>query len=201
MYKIGLTGGIAAGKSSVANLFAERGVTIIDADLIARQLVEKDQPALIKIQQHFGDSVINADGSLNRQKLSDIIFSNKTQKIYLENILHPLIYATIQCQIDSLSDEYCILAIPLLFETKMQHFVDRILVVDCPVELQISRLKLRDQHNDAKINNIIESQVSREFRRQNADDILDNSSDYSALAAQVLKLHTLYLSIAKKSFN
>lgn len=188
---------MGCGKSTVANLFADYGVPVIDADHIAHALVAKDQPALIEISQHFGKQVLNADGSLNRQMLSDIIFADSTQKNCLEKILHPLIYAGIQSQVDSLTYPYCMIAIPLLFETGMGHFVDRILVVDCPVELQISRIKARDHHSEGKINAIINSQISPALRRAKADDLIENSDEYKSLAEQVKKLHNLYLTYCK----
>ncbi len=199
MLKIGLTGGIACGKSTVANLFAEQGVPVIDADQIAHALVAKNQPALIAIQRHFGHSVINADGSLNRAALSDIIFNDRIQKIHLENILHPLIYDNIQRQVNNLTSLYCVLAIPLLFETNQCAFVDRILVVDCPIELQINRIKARDQHHESKINLILNSQVTRETRLAKADDLINNSNDLGSVAQQVIKLHNLYIALAARN--
>ena len=196
MLKVGLTGGIGSGKSTVARLFAELPIPVIDADEIAHRLVEKGQPALAQIRQEFGADILNPDGSLNRKKLGERIFSDLEQKQKLESILHPLIYKTIQSEIGRLNTPYCIICIPLLFETGMAHFVDRILVVDCPVEMQIERVKNRDNLPIEIIQSIINSQVSREFRKANANDLIDNTDPDYRLAEQVKKLHNSYLSLS-----
>lgn len=193
MLKVGLTGGIGAGKTTVAKLFAGLGAPIIDADEVAHALVAKGQAALGRIQQLFGDSVLLADGSLNRPYLSDIIFADTEQKKRLEALLHPLIMANIQQQLAALNSPYCIIAIPLLFEADMTAFVDRVLVVDCPVECQISRVIARDKMSNEKIQTIINSQVSRALRCAKADDLIDNAViPHKPLAEQVKTLHNLY---------
>lgn len=196
MLKVGLTGGIGCGKSTVAKIFAGLNVPMLDADEIARRLVEKGQPALAQIQQEFGNAILNPDGSLNRKTLRERIFSSPQQKQKLESILHPLIYKTLQAELEQLTAPYCIISIPLLFETDMTHFVDRILVIDCPVETQLERVKVRDGLTDERIQSIIDSQVSRTFRKAKADDLIDNSATDYRLAEQVKKLHNLYLSIS-----
>jgi dephospho-CoA kinase len=196
MLKIGLTGGIGCGKTTVARLFAELGGPVIDADQIAHQLVAKGQPALAQIARQFGADILDADGSLNRSRLREIVFSDPAQKQKLESILHPLVYQSIQAELERLSAPYCIIAIPLLFETNMAHFVDRVLVVDCPVEIQIARVRKRDQLTLERIQSIIDSQVSRDFRKSHADDLIDNSESDYRLAEQVKKLHNLYLSLS-----
>ena len=192
MLKIGLTGGIGCGKTTVANLFAELGVPLIDTDEIAHDIVEPGKPALDLLEVHFGKQII-ASGSLDRAALREIVFSDPEQKKHLESILHPLVYQEIQRQLDKLLGNYAIISIPLLLETKMQSFVDRILVVDCPVEWQINRVKNRDQLSVQRIQSIISTQVSREQRLSAADDIIDNSSTPQQLAEQVKKLHNSYL--------
>jgi len=194
MLKIGLTGGIGSGKSTVAKLFEDLGIPVIDADVIAHQLVELGQPALVSIAKQFGKNILTQSGSLNRERLREIIYSNATQKKNLEAILHPLVYDQIQYQIDSLSSPYCLICIPLLVETQMEHFVDRILVIDCSVEDQFSRVKNRDRLSDNRINSIIASQASRNDRLAVADDIIDNANGTQVLAEQVKKLHNLYMS-------
>jgi dephospho-CoA kinase len=196
MLKIGLTGGIGSGKTSVARLFAGLGSPVLDADVIAHQLVAKGQPALVKIQQAFGSKIVKPDGSLDRSHLREIVFSDPEQKQKLEAILHPLVYKTLQAELEQLSAPYCIICIPLLFETNMLHFVDRILVVDCPVETQIERVKNRDHLSTARIESIIASQASRTLRKSKADDLIDNSKTESGLAEQVKKLHNLYISLS-----
>jgi len=192
--KIGLTGGIGSGKSTIANLFNSLySIPVIDADIIAHQLVEPGQPALTLIQQTFGKAILNKDGSLNRDKLRDCIFSNADKKKQLEDILHPLIYNQMQSKFEKQTTAYSILCIPLLMETKMASFVDRVLVIDCPVEIQVERVKRRDQLSNQRISSIIDSQVSREYRISHADDIIDNSNSSTELAEQVKKLHNQYL--------
>lgn len=196
MLKVGLTGGIGCGKSTVARIFADLNVPVLDADEIAHRLVEKGQPALAQIQQAFGAAILNPDGSLDRKNLRDRVFSDLKQKQKLESILHPLIYKTLQAELEQLAAPYCIISIPLLFETGMTHFVDRILVIDCPVETQIERVEARDNLTIERIQSIIDSQVARALRKAKADDLIDNSDTDYRLAEQVKKLHNLYLSIS-----
>ena len=196
MLKVGLTGGIGCGKSTVANIFAQLNIPIVDADLIAHRLVEKGQPALTQIQQEFGTAILNQEGSMDRKKLREIVFSEPEKKQKLESILHPLIYQAMQTQLDQLNAPYCIICIPLLFETGMTSFVDRVLVIDCPVEIQIDRVRSRDNLQLERIQSIIDSQVSRIFRMTHADDLIDNSETGAKLAEQVKRLHNLYLSIS-----
>ncbi len=196
MIKIGLTGGIGSGKSTIADLFSTYNVPLIDADIIARQLVEPKRPALIKLQQTFGSGILNLDGSLNREQLRNIVFTDKDKKAQLETILHPLVFEKIQIECDKQTASYGILSIPLLIETKMTDFVDRILVVDCAIETQITRVKRRDQLTTERILSIISSQVSPQTRLSYADDIIDNSNSESQLAEQVKKLHNKYMDLS-----
>jgi dephospho-CoA kinase len=197
MLKVGLTGGIGCGKSTVSNLFSEFGIPIIDADEISRQLVKLNQPALKHIKNTFGDEILLENGELNRVILKAKIFSNPTQKQRLEAILHPRIFQEISNQLALLSTHYCILSIPLLFETYSESMVDRILVVDCDSKTQIERVQRRDNLSIERIQKIMASQVSAEFRRANAHDILDNTKNSAALAEQVKKLHNFYLSLSR----
>jgi len=196
MLKIGLTGGIGSGKSTVSQIFSDLKIPIIDADIISHQLVEPGKPAIKAIAKQFGQQVLTDQGTLNRKKLKEIIFSDPGQKKILEQILHPLVFAEMESQIKQLSNPYCILSIPLLLETQMEHFVDRILVVDCPVEQQLERVKNRDHLSEDRIKAIIANQATREQRLRAANDVIDNSADAQALAEQVKKLHNLYLSLA-----
>lgn len=196
MLKVGLTGGIGCGKSTVAALFAALNVPILDADVIAHRLVEPGQPALWQIQQAFGDGILNPDASLNRHQLRELVFSDVEKKQKLEAILHPLIYQTLQTELEQLAAPYCLICIPLLFETGMTAFVDRVLVIDCPVEIQLQRVKQRDKLTEARIQSIIDQQVPRSFRKAHADDLIDNSAADDRLAEQVKKLHNLYLSLS-----
>jgi len=196
MLKVGLTGGIGCGKSTVAKIFADLNAPVLDADQVAHRLVEKGQPALDQIQQAFGTAILNPDGSLNRKNLRELVFSDIKQKQKLESILHPLIYKTLQTELEQLDAPYCIISIPLLFETAMTHFVDRILVIDCPIETQIERVKIRDNLTVERIQSIIDNQVSRAYRKAKADDLIDNSTSDYRLAEQVKKLHNLYISLS-----
>jgi dephospho-CoA kinase len=196
MLKIGLTGGIGCGKSTVTKIFEQLKTPVIDADKIAHQLVAIGQPALAQIQQEYGSDVLNPDGSLNRKLLRELIFSDCRQKQKLEAILHPLVYQSIQAKLKQLNTPYCIICIPLLFETNMAHLVDRILVVDCSVETQIKRLQKRDNMTIERIQSIIDSQVSRDVRKAQANDLIDNSKTDDRLAEDVKKLHNFYLSLS-----
>ncbi len=200
MLKIGLTGGIGCGKSTVAQLFLDLGAPVIDADEIAKRLVMPGQPALQQIQHVFGDTILTDNGWLNRAALRSLIFTQPMLKQQLEAILHPLIYQTIATETESLAKEhvsYSIICLPLLFETKGVASVDRVLVVDCTLEQQISRVMARDKQHKVDVERIIASQVSRGYRLSHADDVIDNSNTDDSLAERVKKLHNLYLSISK----
>jgi dephospho-CoA kinase len=194
--KVGLTGGIGCGKSTVTALFKQFNVPVLDADEIARQVVAVGQPALLLIQQEFGSDSLNDDGSLNRDFIRELVFSDPEQKKKLEAIIHPLVYQTIQADIALLTAPYCILSIPLLFEVNRADFVDRVLVIDCPVATQIKRVQKRDNLSLERVQSIIDSQVSRTFRLAHAQDVIDNTQSNAELAQQVEKLHNLYLSLS-----
>jgi len=194
--KVGLTGGIGCGKSTVTALFKQLNVPVIDADEIAHQVVAIGQPALKLIQQIFGSDSLNADGSLNRNTIRELVFTDPEQKKKLEAIIHPLVYQTIQAEIALLTVHYCIISVPLLFETNRADFVDRVLVIDCPPEIQIERVQKRDNLSPERVQSIIDSQVSRAFRLAHAEDIIDNTQSNAELAQQVEKLHNLYLSLS-----
>lgn len=196
MLKIGLTGGIGCGKTTVSRLFDEFGIPIIDADVIAHDLVKPGQPALTEIAETFGGNLMQPDGSLNRAALRERVFSDPRQKAELERIMHPRVFAEMTAKMNLLTDPYCILSIPLLFETEKAAFVDRVLIVDCPVEAQIRRVQQRDGLREEQIRAIIATQVSRQYRFSHADDIIDNTLAPSELAEHVKKLHNFYLSIS-----
>lgn len=197
MLKVGLTGGIGCGKTTVSTLFSGLGVTIIDADDISRQLTTSNSVALQQIKNAFGESVILDNGELNRAMLKTLIFENSTAKQQLEAILHPLVFQEINRQVLQLSAAYCIISIPLLFETASQTLVDRILVIDCDKQTQIERVQKRDNLSLERIEQIIANQVSAAFRTANADDVLHNTKNTTALAKDVKKLHNFYLSLSQ----
>jgi dephospho-CoA kinase len=196
MLKIGLTGGIGSGKSTVCRLFSEFGVPIVDADLIARQLVEPGQPALSTIAEAFGREILNQDGSLNRAKLRDVVFTEADKKRELDGIMHPLVYARIAADVNTLTADYCVIAVPLLLESKNPYAEDRVLLVDCPVEAQIARVIARDKLTRQQVQAIIDSQMSRQERLGKADDVIDNIAGTEQLAEQVKRLHNSYILLA-----
>jgi dephospho-CoA kinase len=196
LLKIGLTGGIASGKTTVSDLFAQQDVPIIDADVIAHQLVQVGQPALATIAQVFGHDILHSDGSLNREQLRKKVFAKPQQRERLESILHPLVYAEITKQAQQISYAYCIVSIPLLVETLKYAQVDRILVVDCTDIQQRQRLRQRNQFDDKIIDQILAAQATRQQRLAIADDIIKNDNSLKILATQVYNLHLQYLQLA-----
>jgi dephospho-CoA kinase len=196
MLKVGLTGGIGCGKTTVCHLFSAYQVPIIDADEIAHQLVEPGMPALARISEVFGADYIDSAGGLQRKKLRDCIFSDPAAKQTLEVILHPLVYSTLQTRLTQIDAPYCIICVPLLFETNMAAIADRILVVDCPIVQQVARVKQRENMTTEKIQAIIDSQIAREIRLSKADDVIDNAETEVNLLKQVNALHGLYISLS-----
>ncbi len=193
LLKVGLTGGIASGKTTVSNLFVKLGVPVIDADVIAHALVEPGQAALKEIIETFGSSsIINKNGSLNRAKLRQKIFADSRQREKLELILHPRIRQAMQEKMAALSVPYCLLSIPLLLEKGWQSRVDRVLVVDCPQELQIQRLIARDGLPIDEIDHIMKTQANRDARLAIAHDVIYTDYNFSQLQKQVLALHRFY---------
>ena len=199
MLAVGITGGIGSGKSAAADRFSELGVPIIDADVIARQIVEPGRPACRKVIDAFGDEVASDDGGLNRAKLRKIIFSEPEKKTLLENILHPEIHAEILRQIAELSTPYTIVVIPLLAESKRQYPLDRILVIDAPAEFQVSRVSARDDQSESEVKRVIQLQSSRPDRLAIADDVIENTGSLQSLRNSVDALHEKYLAIARGS--
>lgn len=197
--KIGLTGGIASGKSTVADMFAEFGIPSVDTDLIARQVVEPGKPALDEIRTAFGDAVIAANGTLDRQALRNIVFADEEQRHTLESILHPRIGAETIIQSNEAIGPYQLIIVPLLTGSPLTRYVDRVLVVDCSEEEQLRRLLARDQESEEQARRIIASQVSRDERLAGADDVIVNDGDLAATRQQVERLHARYLELAERS--
>jgi dephospho-CoA kinase len=191
---VGLTGGIASGKSTVASRFAELGVPVIDADVVSRQVVEPGRPGLAQIVARFGAEVLTQRGELDRAKLRAHIFQDSAERRALEQILHPLIRREMSAQATAAQAPYLIMAIPLLIESGAAHErVDRVLVVDVPEETQIERLRLRDGTDPDQARAILESQARRQDRLAVADDILPNTGDIEQLRNAVDQLHAQYL--------
>lgn len=198
MLVVGLTGSIGSGKSTVAHLFAQHGVPVIDADILSRTLTQAGMPAYARIVEHFGTQIVNADGSLDRGALRDLIFTDPNERRWLEALLHPLILQRMQEDIRQLQAPYCLAVIPLLLETETVNFIQRILVVDITEKTQIERAVLRDKSTQDKIQSIIKTQMARDERLARADDVIDNTGSAEALAKQVDKLHQMYLKLARE---
>jgi dephospho-CoA kinase len=192
---VGLTGGIASGKTTVANLFQSLGVPILDADVISRELVIPQMPAWKKIVEYFGNEILNPDQTLNRNVLRKIIFENKELKEKLEQILHPLIYETMLERAKQLKESYCLFVVPLLIETNQTHIVERLLVVDCEESEQKQRLANRDQLNEIEIERMLAAQCNRQTRLAQADDVIHNNAQENGLMPQVTALHQFYLEL------
>lgn len=194
--RIGLTGGIGCGKSSVSRRFEALGVPVFDADQISRELVEPGQPALTEIITAFGPSLLTPEGRLDRSALRQHIFANRPAREQLQSILHPRIRATLQQRASACVAPYCLLAIPLLLESGLTTSVDRILVVDCDEQAQIARASQRDGSPPEQIRAIMATQVSRPQRLAAADEIVHNDGDEHELDAQVIRLHQHYLHLS-----
>ncbi len=192
MLVVGLTGGIGCGKSLVSNLFRDLfAVPIIDADIIARELTQTS-PVIDMITKQLGKEYLDSNNNLLREKLRQAIFSDSNIREKLEKFLHPLVYDEIRNKLSQLNTSYCIVAIPLLLETKRTEFLDRILVVDCTIKQQISRVVRRDQCSESHVKKIIATQIDRDSRLSLADDIIKNDSSIAAVKEQVALLHNKY---------
>jgi dephospho-CoA kinase len=196
--RIGLTGGIASGKSMIADMFAARGAPVIDTDVISRQVVQPGGPALREIEREFGSDVLRADGELDRRRMRDLVFEDAGKRSALEAILHPRIREQAVRQSRSAGGAYQVIVVPLLVESPMRHWVDRILVVDCTEETQLERLLERDNGTKEQARRIIAAQAARDDRLAIADDVIDNDGTKAEAKRQVENLHRLYLELANK---
>ena len=198
LYRIGMTGGIACGKSTVSSYFKRYDISIIDTDLISREIVKKDQPALKEIKKEFGDMVIDDNGYLDRKLMRSIIFSDENARKKLENILHPKIRNETIRQANNAEGAYQIIVIPLLTQSDLKKLLNRILVVDCSEKIQIKRLMKRDNESVEIAQNILAAQDDRKNRLRIADDIINNEEGEMSLQIKVAKLHELYTCLASK---
>ncbi|ROO27245.1 dephospho-CoA kinase [Salinisphaera orenii MK-B5] len=194
---IGLTGGIASGKSAVASAFERMGVKIIDADTVARTVVEPGEPALAEIVDRFGDDIVDADGHLRRRALRQIVFEDDAARTDLEGITHPRIRAELERQRDAAQSDYCILVVPLLVKSSMLDLVDRVLVIDAPESIQLERLMARDDIDEAFARKMIAAQDARAERLAMADDVLINTGPRKDIADLAAALHAGYLRLAQ----
>jgi dephospho-CoA kinase len=197
-FTVGLTGGIGSGKSTVADMFAARGATLVDTDLIAHQITAPDGAAIDAIRTEFGEQAIKADGAMDRAMMRARVFTDPWAKSRLEAILHPLIRAETEKQAQQASGTYVIFVVPLLVESGgWKQRVSRVLVVDCPEQTQIARVQTRSALGEAQVRAIMATQVTRATRLAAADDVLENNGDTTALGPQVDRLHALYCSLAQ----
>jgi dephospho-CoA kinase len=196
VFRVGLTGGIASGKSTAAKFFGALGVPILDSDQVAREVVEPGQPPLERLVERFGTSILTPDGHLDRPALRDIVFSDPKARADLEALTHPAIGAALEARSATAGGPYQVLVIPLLVEKHLGSQVDRVLVVDCDEALQIRRLRARDGSTPAQAQAILDAQVSRSTRLKAADDVITNEADMSAVNQQVAVLHARYLELA-----
>jgi dephospho-CoA kinase len=196
MLRVGLTGGIASGKSTVASLFAERGATVLDTDQIAREVVEPGRPTLGALVNALGGGILDADGRLDRTLLRRRLFADAQDRREIEAILHPAILAELERQARAAPGPYQVFVIPLLVENRLESLVDRVLVVDCPEEHQVRRLMARDGETREDALRILDTQVSREQRLAAADDVIDNGGATADLPAQVALLDAKYRDLA-----
>ena len=196
-FVVGITGGIGSGKTQVTDLLASLGVTIVDADVVAREVVMPGSEALSEIAAHFGDYMLDAEGNLQRALLREIIFSDSQAKSWLEGLLHPLIRTSIKQQLAAAEGAYAVLVSPLLLETDQQELVDELVVVDAEPQQQLDRASQRDSNAAAQIKAIMDKQLSRQERLNGADRVLDNSQSLSHLREQVMQLHEQLIELAE----
>ncbi|MCA0934864.1 dephospho-CoA kinase [Vibrio alginolyticus] len=199
---IGLTGGIASGKTTVANLFKQQfNIDIVDADIVAREVVEPGTPGLNAIIEHFGNDIVREDKTLDRAKLRERIFSNPEEKAWLNNLLHPIIREKMLEDLQQVTSDYALLVVPLLIENKLDSLCDRVLVVDVDPNTQISRTMKRDNVSEEQAQAILASQASRQQRLDIADDVVKNNPDDQELLLQVTDLHEKYLAMCRKNLR
>ncbi len=196
--RVGLTGGIASGKSTVAEMFATLGVAVIDTDVIAREVVQPGEPALAEIRAEFGDQVILENGELDRTAMRHLVFADTPARKKLEAILHPRIRESTIQQAAAAGGEYQLIVVPLLAESPFREFVDRVLVVDCSEDAQIQRLLARDTESEEQARRMVAAQASREQRLAIADDVIRNDGDLEQTRARVGALHTTYADLARR---
>jgi dephospho-CoA kinase len=198
MFVVGITGGIGSGKTAVTDRFAKLGIKIVDADIAARVVVEPGTAALGAISDHFGSAILLAEGNLDRAALRARIFSEESEKKWLESLLHPLIGKEIMRQLAAAQSPYVIFVSPLLLEAGQNVLCDRILVVDVPEETQISRTISRDDNDEAQVRRIISTQLSRQQRLKQANDIIENNQGLAQLDEPIERLHQQYLAMASE---
>ena len=198
MLRVGLTGGIGVGKTTISDKFKlSYDIPVIDADEISRHLMQPGNEAYIEIVNTFGKSSLTGNNEIDRANLRQTVFTSKEKRTQLEKIIHPKVRAEIDKKVKTLNSPYCLIVIPLLIESNMQSLVDRILVVDSSKENQIERVKLRDKCNTDHVESILNAQIDSQMRLDHADDIITNNSDLRSLDQQIHQLHEKYLEISR----
>jgi dephospho-CoA kinase len=195
---IGLTGGIGSGKSAVANFFQDEGITVIDADELAREVIDKNSPGYKSIVDYFGSKIIDSNGLIDRAFLRKEAFDDDKKKKVLESIIHPLVKDLMTKRIATSNSVYSIIMVPLIFETNSMSNYNRILVIDCDPKIQLERATLRDSNSNEQIQKIIDSQCSREERLSIANDVIPNNDSLENLKVRSLAMHKFYLGLSKK---
>jgi len=195
---VGLTGGIGSGKSAAANFFHSEGVTVVDADHLAREVIEQNTLGFQSIVDYFGSNILGEDGSINRAQLRKEIFNDKEKKKVLESITHPMVRDLMAERIAASTSPYSIVMVPLIFETNSMSAYNRILVIDCDSKLQLERATLRDDNSSEQIQKILDSQCSRTERLSIANDVIPNNDSLENLKTRSLAMHKFYLGLCKK---
>lgn len=197
MFSVGLTGGIASGKTTISNLFAALQVPIVDTDVISRALLKPGENAYNQVCTHFGTRILGPNDEIDRAELRKIVFTDAAEKSWLETMLHPLIFQrSHNAMLEYSRSDYVLVVVPLLFETNFQSLVDRILVVSCPAELQIERLVTRDHIDEELARNMLSQQLSNSERLSKAHDVIENRGNEEELASEVARLHQAYLKLS-----
>ncbi|MFV0276778.1 MAG: dephospho-CoA kinase [Parahaliea sp.] len=197
MKVVGITGGIGSGKSALTRILEERGITVVDADVVARQVVEPGTSALAAIAECFGPHILQADGGLDRAALRKLVFADPAKRQWLEHLTHPLIGAEIQRQLAAATSPYTVLSSPLLLEGNQSALVEKVIVVDVPMEVQVSRTMSRDDNDETQVRRIIAAQMDRQARLARADWVVDNSGTLAELEQQARQLHRQLLNWAR----
>ena len=190
---IGLTGGIGSGKSAAANFFQNEGISVIDTDQLARKVIQKDTPGYSKVVESFGANILDNNDSIDRAKLREEVFNDNEKRKILESITHPLVRELMVQKISSSTSPYSIIMVPLIFETNSAKNYDRVLVIDCDVEIQLARATIRDENSADLIQKIIDSQCSRSERLSIANDVIPNNNSIEDLKKRSLAMHKFYL--------
>ena len=198
IYRVGLTGGIASGKTAVADIFASLGAGVVDTDRVARDVVAPGQPGLEAVRREFGEGVIRASGELDRRALREVVFTDPVARRKLETLLHPLIRARTLEALEQMRTPYAVAVVPLLVETGFGEWVDRVAVVDCPREIQLERLMNRDGIDLDRAESMLSAQADRKTRLAAADDVIDNGGSRASTRRQTRRLHALYRRLSER---